>query len=270
MKKVLLISSAVALTMFAACKKDKKTPTTEAPFTVEQKQNAAYMYFGGTWCGPCGAYGKPTKQALHENALNANAVFVSFQIQTGSDPFATTVTDATSGYFGVTGVPTAFIGGGSTFTKWGFSSNNASNISSQQNTFNAIYASTALVNGKATPTLTGNNLSVKCQNKFFDVCSDSLFVQAYLTESNLVATQYLDGSTKVNIHDFVWRNQSGTKFYGEFLSAGSTAGQVVEKTVNMVIQSTWTKTNCDVCVLIWRKKPTGFSIENCYKTKLIP
>ena len=30
------------------------------------KQNALVIYFGGTWCSPCGQYGKPTKEEYIE------------------------------------------------------------------------------------------------------------------------------------------------------------------------------------------------------------
>jgi Outer membrane protein Omp28 len=272
MKKYLLITSAIALTLVAGCKKEKKTSGGgETPFTVSQTQNAAYMYFGGTWCGPCGAYGKPTKQALHEASANSNAVFISFQIQTGNDPFATSVTDGTAGSFGVTGVPSAFIGGGTTFNKYGFSNNNASNQTTQQTGFNAVYAQTARVNGKVTPTISGSSISVKMQNKFFVATTDEFYVNAYITESNLIATQYLDASAdKKNIHDFVWRAQSGTVFYGDALVAAPAKDQVVEKTVTIPLGSSWNKPNCDVNVVIWRKSGAGWAIENSYKSKLIP
>lgn len=269
MKKALLLSSAAALLMVAACKKDKKTGTTETPFTVEQKQNAAYMYFGGTWCGPCGAYGKPTKQALHEDAANKDAVFISFQVKWSySDPFATTVTDGTASFFGVTGVPAAFVAGGTTFTKWGFYTDNSYNKTQQQGTFNTVYAQTARVNGKATPTISGNTLTVKTQNKFFTTTTDTFFVNVYLTESNLSASQYLDGSTKKDIHDFIWRAQSSTNYWGDQLVIAPSNGQVVEKSVTLTLQDAWVKSNCDVNVVIWKQVNGKFGIENAYKTKL--
>ncbi len=270
MKKLLFITSALALTMVAACKKDKKTGTTEAPFTVEQTQNASYIYFGGTWCGPCGAYGKPTKQALHEDAKNANAVFISFQVKWSyTDPFATAQTDATAASFGVTGVPSAFIAGGTTFSKFGFSSNNATNQSTQQATFNTVYGQTARVNGKAFPTISGKTLTVKTKNKFFVTTTDTFFVNVYLTESNLIATQYLDGSTKQNIHDFIWRAQSSANIWGDQLVIAPTNGQIVENTVTFALNDSWTKTNCDVNVIIWKKVNGKYGIENCYKTKMV-
>ncbi len=271
MKKLLTIASMAAILMFGACKKTKKIDGAAAPFTVEQKQNVAYMYFGGTWCGPCGAYGKPTKQGLHENATNANAVFISFQVKWSySDPFATQTTDATAASFGVTGVPTAYIAGGTTFTKTGFFTSNAANISGQQTTMNGVYSQTALVNGKVTPSLAGNALTVKSQNKFFSASSDTFYVQSYVTESNLTATQNQDGSTKLNIHDFIWRAQSGSNFYGDLLVIAPTAGQVVEKNLNIVLQDIFQKGNCDVNVIIWHKKGGKFGIENCYKSKMQP
>lgn len=272
MKKILLITSAVALTLVAGCKKEKKTSGDgSVPFTVSQTQNAAYLYFGGTWCGPCGAYGKPTKQALHADALNSKAVFISFQIQTGNDPFATAVTDATAGSFGVTGVPSAFVAGGTTFNKYGFSNNNTTNKTNQQTGFAAVYAQTARVNGKATPTISGSSISIKLQNKFFVATTDEFYVNAYITESNLIATQYLDASVdKKNIHDFVWRAQSSTAFYGDALAAAPAKDQVVEKTVTIPVGSSWNTANCDVSVIIWRKSGAGWAIENSYTTKLVP
>lgn len=270
MKKLLLIVSAAALTFVVACKKDDEKGKEDNVFTVEQKQNAAYMYFGGTWCGPCGAYGKPTKEGLHADAKNEKAVFISFQVKWSySDPFATPTTESTAASFGVTGVPSAYLAGGSTFTKSGFYTSNATNISSQQSTLDGIYSQTALVNGKATPSINGDVVSIKSQNKFFNSSSDTFYVQSYITENKLFATQFQDASNNKNIHDFIWRAQSGSAFYGDMLVTAPTTGQIVEKTLNITLNSSWVKSNCDVNVIIWRKKNGRFGIENCYKTPLI-
>lgn len=269
MKKLLFVATAAALTLTVACKKEKKTDDGGGSVNIEQKQNAAYLYFGGTWCPPCGAYGKPTKEKLHEDAKNANAVFISFQVAWGrTDPFSTTTTETTASNFGVNSAPSGFVAGGTTFLKFGYGTSISGNVSSQQASMDGVYTQTALVNGVAKPTLSGNTLTVNTKNKFFSATSDTFFVQCYVTENNLTATQSSDASVKKNIHDFVWRAQSGSMFYGDQLVIAPTAGQVIEKNLTVNLQDAWVKANCDVNVIIWRKKMGRYGIENSYKTKL--
>ncbi|MBL7813074.1 MAG: Omp28-related outer membrane protein [Bacteroidetes bacterium] len=65
MKKILLIASAVALTMTVACKKKKTTETTKAPTSYTKK--GLIEYFSGAWCGYC-----PDGWIYATNIMNAN------------------------------------------------------------------------------------------------------------------------------------------------------------------------------------------------------
>ena len=71
-KSSLAILVGLSLTM-SACKKEDSTTDENSnnnnnnnnnPLVIPQVQKATVFYFGGTWCPPCGAYGKPAKEQL--------------------------------------------------------------------------------------------------------------------------------------------------------------------------------------------------------------
>jgi hypothetical protein len=275
---LILFTSIIVLTI--SCKKENDSPTPSPLPTIEQKQNAAYIYWGGTWCGPCGTYAKPVKEALHADLLNKDAVFISCQLKNGVDPFASGRLDTIADFYyrttGVKGAPTGWICGGTTYERIDFPNDRNKSRLDQQNLINGIYTQTALVNGKATVSITGTTATIKTTNKFFMSSPDSFHIQVIITESNLQAIQNGDSSINKNIHDFVWRTQSGIPAYGDLLVVKPTSGQIVEKTVKISIDSKWKRENCDVNVIIWKQKyqldkwgkPLWGTIENSYKTRL--
>lgn len=281
MKKYNLILLVSIIVLAISCKKETDTNITPTPtVNIAQKQNAAYIYWGGTWCGPCGTYAKPVKELLHEDTANSNAVFISCQLKNGVDPFASGRLDTIADFYyrttGVKGAPTGWIAGGTTYTRIDFPNDRIKTRSDQQTIMNNIYKQTALVNGIATVSINGNIATIKTTNKFFKSNPDTFYIQVIITESNLQATQNGDSSVKKNIHDFVWRTQSGIPAYGDVLVIKPSLGQMVEKTVKITLDSKWKKENCEVNVLIWNKRyqldkwnqPLWGTIENSYKTKL--
>ena len=277
MKKLNLFCFISLVILIISCKKeDTSTPLPQ----IEQKQNAAYVYWGGTWCGPCGTYAKPVKEALHADPLNSNAVFISCQLKNGVDPFASGWLDTIANFYYRTtsgkGAPTGWIEGGTTYERLSFPSDLNQTRLDQQALLNGIYKQTALVNGKAYVAIKGNIATIKTINKFFKDCPDTFHVQVILTESKLQAEQNGDSSINKNIHDFVWRTQSGIQVYGDLLIINPHAFQYVEKSVKITLNSKWIPANCDINVLIWRQKyqldkwgqPLWGTIENSYKIHL--
>lgn len=62
MKKLSLLSLFfVAVLAVTSCKKEENnaTPTENPAAGIAQEQKAVGFYLSGTWCGPCGLYGKP-------------------------------------------------------------------------------------------------------------------------------------------------------------------------------------------------------------------
>lgn len=270
MKKIKLLSVVFAAAILLTnCKKKEDAPAgnTGDGFNVSKQSNPAYLYFGGTWCGPCGAYGKPTKEALHGVASNKNVAFVSFQVY-NSDPFKTTIGETTAANFGVTGVPTTFVGGNGLINSFGFSSNNAANQSTQQAKITEIMGATPACNTQISASISGTSINVNYKTKFWDATTDSFFVNFIAIESGLNATQYLDASTNLNVHDFVFRSQSGAAFYGDLSNVGATKDQIVSKTATLSYNASWKKENMEVIAIVWRKKGGRYGLMNTDKIKL--
>ena len=115
MKKIGLIGiMALSVLMLTNCKKESKNEGTSGTPTPKPTptQNIVGIYFGGTWCGPCGAYGKPTKEQMAAE-FGDKLTLISCQLngQGAPDPMNNADANAFAATFGVTGVPILYLGG---------------------------------------------------------------------------------------------------------------------------------------------------------------
>jgi hypothetical protein len=265
MKNALLFASAAVLVTFASCKKDPKPEPN--PAVVSQTQQATVFYFGGTWCPPCGAYGKPGKEYITK-AYGDKAQIISCQVNGGTaDPMNCASANALAGTFKVSSVPTMFIGGGGTI----FSSivgNGITNSSCATNVDQKL-ALTPEANMKFTTELTGNDITVKAQTQFFKAItptSGKYFIAAYLTEDGITATQASDMSTNKNVHDHVLRLTLGTSATGEMLADNAAQWEVKNFTFFGALNNNWNKAKMHVNLVLWKQDPTTsmFTVANSW------
>jgi hypothetical protein len=271
MKKFLLIVSAAALTFAVACKKKTKDDGPAAPaYTVDPYQNSAVFYFGGTWCGPCGYYGKPAKETLHTN--NPKLTIVSAQLNGAggsTDPFNNASSNAMAGFFGVSSLPTMFVGGANQpMPSW---IGNYIVAGTVQTSIDAFRAKEPVVNAKMTFSKINDAVTAAITFEFYKDVTDEFYVNVIATESKLSATQTSDNSTQKNIHDNVIRLMANTsQVYGDLLTAGATAKKVLTKDVTLTLTPTWKKENIEYHVLIWQKNMTTskFALANAVSAKI--
>ncbi|MCK9481047.1 MAG: Omp28-related outer membrane protein [Bacteroidia bacterium] len=257
MKKVLLLMIPALLIGFAGCKKDKKDDggdNSGKTTTTKPVQNVMMFYFGGTWCGPCGAYGKPTIQAAKK--INERVHVVSCQVNGAggaTDPFNNAHSTQLAGVFSVKGVPTLFIADGN--GQIASFSGGASMQSSTTTKVNEILSKTDPdVYAKPVVKLDGDNITVTINAQFYKDFSDEYRFAVYITESRLQANQYQDGRTEdKNMHDDVLRLSLTTEVVGDVVASSVTKGTKISKTYTGTLDANWKKENLKAVVVFWRK-----------------
>jgi hypothetical protein len=262
MKNALLLASAAVLVTFASCKKDPEPEP--SPAVVAQTQQATVFYFGGTWCPPCGAYGKPGKEYITK-AYGDKAQIISCQVNGGTaDPMNNASANALAGTFGVSSVPTMFFGGGGEI----FASAVGNGITNSTCATN-IDKKLAIApegNMKFTTELSGNDLTVKAQTQFFKAITPTTgkyFIAAYLTEDGISATQSSDMSANKNIHDHVLRLTLGTSATGELVGDNAAQWEVKNFTFFGALNNDWVKSKMHVVLVLWKQDPTNNKFTVC-------
>lgn len=251
----------LALTI-SACKKSESTSTDNSNnnggVVVSEVQKSTLFYFGGTWCPPCGAYGKPAKEKIH-TTIPEKAVIISCQI--GNDPMICADASALQAMFNATSVPAMFFGaadqpfasmvGGSSQT----TAQAVAKVTEQ-------YALKPVVNAELTLKEADGLINVTANGKFFQDGAGEYYIAGYLLEDKLNYAQVSDGSIEKNIHYNVIRTKFGTSLTGELIKADPKKGDTFTKTLNFFANSTYVKENLGVAVVIWKKTTTGWVISN--------
>ncbi|MBP7511728.1 MAG: Omp28-related outer membrane protein [Bacteroidia bacterium] len=262
-KSSLAILVGLSLTM-SACKKEDSTTDENSnnnnnnnnnPLVIPQVQKATVFYFGGTWCPPCGAYGKPAKEQLKAQ-VKSKCSILSCQVF-NSDPMICAAGDELVGMFAPSGVPAMYIGanddvitamiGGSTAT--------GSTAIGHVNTQSAKKAKVSVVLSHTTTT--DGLINVTINGKFFEDLTSEYFISGYLLEDKLNYTQSNDLSTEKNVHYNVMRAKYGTSVTGELIKAAPKKDETFKKEMAFFIQPTFKKENLSIVVVIWKKGTDG-------------
>jgi hypothetical protein len=271
MKKLSLLSLALLGVLFLSnCKKETQdggaTNNTETP-----KQRAVAIYFGGTWCSPCGSSGKPTKEQL-TSTLKDDVVLISCQMNgAGGSTDPMNCADANSLAIGFAtngslGLPTIFIGG-SNQPMQGIGPGSTMSSTTITNA-NAIISKAPIADVSATASISGGNITVNTKTKFLKDQSDEYLVAAYLLENGLSATQTSDASTKKNIHDNVLRKKLSSSVFGDAIGMGFKTGDVKEKSFTISVDPSWNASNLSIAVVLWNKTSMGVTMCNGVNVKL--
>jgi len=273
MKKTLKSMLAV-MAMFAVvatgCKKEEATTNNNnnnTGITISQTQKATAFYFGGTWCPPCGANGKPAKEAM-KNQVGTKVDIISCQLNGGTaDPMNNVDANALAILFNVTGVPAMHIGGnGSPFQTI---PSNSSMSANSVNAVNATATKTAVTNCVLTLSENSGIITAKVNGKFFEAGTGEFYLAGYLTEGKLTHTQSSDASVEKNVHYDVLREKFGSSVTGELIKADPAKDFTYEKELTFFIDAAkYKKENCKIVAVIWQKTATGWVVSNSTSVKL--
>ncbi len=267
MKKLSLLSFFfVALFAVTSCKKEENNATpTENPAGIAQEQKAVGFYLSGTWCGPCGLYGKPA-MANVEKANPTKFVVVACHLNGGggaTDPYNTQDANSLASAWAVTGVPTCAIGGaGQPAQKIGGGTGMESGMTTQINT---VLSKTASANSSVDVAVDASNkLTIKTKTKFFETSADAYSMSVYVVENNIKGRQYVSGTgwNENATHNNVLRKSVASSVVGEDLITGVTANQEVSKNFETTLDAAWSKDNLEVVVVLWKTGGSGKLIIN--------
>jgi hypothetical protein len=274
MKKITILMSAVmiAAILFTGCKKktddEPKGNGTVVAEGPAQVQNAVVIYFGGTWCPPCGSNGKPAKEAVKE-ALGDRVTLISCQVAAGgTEPMDNSSSNQLSNnVFGVRSFPSLYVGGANEII--------SSIPSTSAMSTNAVAAAntakdkTAIAAVDATTSISGNTLTINTRTKFYADQTEEYYLAAHVLESGLNHAQSSDNSKNKNIHDNVLRVTATTSGTGDLLSGNNKKDEVKTKTFTVTINDAWKKENMQVALVLWRKNADGkFTICNGFHKKI--
>lgn len=254
MKKLSLLSLALMGVMFLSnCKKETKDGGGNA---ATAKQRVVAIYFGGTWCGPCGFYGKPTKENL-VNSLNDDVILISCQVNgtSSTDPMNCADANSLAAGFQVSSVPILYTGGANGLIKGvGGGATMSSSVLANADT---VLKSEAFADISGTASISGNTITVNTTTKFMKDQAEEYLVAAYVTEDGITATQTSDNSTKKNIHDHILRTKLSTTVFGDAIGSNFKTGDSKDKSFTGTIDPSWKAANLHVAVVLWRKNSTG-------------
>ncbi len=248
----------------SACKKDDLGAAAEPveSFTVAKQHNPNFFYFGATWCSYCGSNGKPVAEGLYGKPKYKDAGFIFYHL---NDEFSTPQANTLSAVLGVTGYPTVSIDGGN----YGFSSNKEQDMSYKEGYLDRQSSVSPLCNTQIKASTTSNSIDIEYKTKFWESTTDSIYVNIVAVESNLYAVQQgQSGNAHQNIHDFVYRAQTTTKLFGDFVTAKAEKDQIFKKTAKIAYNPLWKKENMHLIAVVWRKNTFFYTIVNTDKIKL--
>lgn len=258
MKNLSLLSLALMGVMFLSnCKKETKdgNGAGNQPPVETSKQRAVALSFGGTWCGYCGAYGKPAKEQLISE-LKDDVVLISSHL--GNDPLTCTDANSLAAPFatnGQIGLPLISTGGANGLMKnVGGSSSMGTTILANAKEILAIEP-TADISGTAT--ISGNSITVNTTTKFLKDDAFEYQVAAYVTENGITATQTSDQSKNKNVHDHVLRTKVSSSVWGESIGFNFKTGDKKDKSFTVSLNPAWNLANLKVAVVLWRKNSSG-------------
>lgn len=265
-KSTLAILIGLSLTITACKKEENKTDggnnNNGGAITIPQEQKSTVFYFGGTWCPPCGSFGKPAKEQIKASAVGPKTTIISCQV--GNDPMKSDDGNLLQRLFNATSVPSMFIGANDgPFTNMvGGSTSSGTNAI---NTITTQIAKTAVVNCILTIKEADGLLNVIANGKFFADATGEYHIAGYLLEDKLNHAQVSDNSVEKNIHHNVIRTKFGTEVTGKLIKADPKKDDIFKEEFNFFIPATSVKANMSVAIVIWKKTTTGWVVSNSTK-----
>ena len=271
MKKLITLSI-LSIFVFVGCSKkgctDENAPNYDAKakkddgscesyLVVSAKQRATVTYVGATWCGPCGAYGDPTKEHM-ESTHGSDVVILNVQagddISSPSD-FGPVFGNVFQSFVSNNYIPHAYWSAANVpMVDAGFSGSASSNNNAADNNINEIIASTLDVGVAASAYIAGSTVTINTLSKFYSDQGEH-FIGVYLLEDGVMAMQQISGSNPAETaHNNVLRAAaySGNSLGVESMGYSFTTNQEVTGTYTIDVNSNWNSSNLQVAVVVWK------------------
>lgn len=202
--------------------------------------------FTATWCGPCGANGKPATAQILETY--PDDVFVT-ELH-ASDAYSIPEEQTLAGAFGITGIPAGllnrnpFNSGGTTV--WGLYPTNWIQVIPQ------MLTATPVVEVKAFYSISGSQLTVTVEAEFLtavNVPGGELHFNVYVNENHIAAAQ--NGISGIYDHKNICRAMLGGAWGTAGIMPNSVSkGQTYTHTYNYTLNSAWKVDDLEIFAVV--------------------
>ncbi|WP_162903395.1 Omp28-related outer membrane protein [Taibaiella koreensis] len=241
--------------------------------TPQQKTRSVVFLFSETWCGPCGAYGKPAAEQLKADLATSDKGYI-IGVKTSSTPSSINATggNALADNYGVESVPSFYINKGSVE-----GSLSASPTATSQDIVGKVTtanSTAAVASAAANISVAGTTITVTAKAKFWTAASGQYYMTVLLAEDEVEAAQngVSGGPAK---HPYVLRGAmatTGTELastpWGEQIGTASTAANAeFSKTFKVSIKSDWNKTKLSAFVVLFKMNNGKYEVINAEKAK---
>lgn len=233
---------------------------------VLAKQRSVMIYRGATWCPPCGAYGDPTKEYVH-NTYGNECIILSTQSNddiTSSGEFGYIFGGEYMTFVGATGIPHGFwLGEGYAMVDRGFYTDANANNSAAAADVDAIMGNTPTVGITAEARIEGGNIIIDTKAEFY-AAAGQRYISIFVTENNVLADQAhsVNGTVPNMAHNHILRATATTSASAnlglESMGASFATGEEFVKSYSIPLSSGWSSSNLEVVVMIWSStQPDG-------------
>lgn len=226
-----------------------------ADLLVSATQRATVTYVGATWCGPCGAYGDPTKIYM-ENTHGEDVIILNVQSGdaiSSSGEFGPGFGSVFQSFVSSTSIPHAYWSGANfTMVDRGFYTSASSNNSAADADINAITAGSPKVGVTAQASLSAGTITVHTLAKFYAALGPH-YIGVYVLEDGVMATQTISSApSAVTSHENVLRSAAftGNALGVESMGTSFLVNELVEGTYTIPVGG-WNTSNLEVAVVIW-------------------
>jgi hypothetical protein len=269
MKKVIL--GALLCGALFACKKTPTEPPVTPPETVEKVNQALFMDYTATWCGPCGQWGTPYFTQVFEDRKTKCIAMAVHSSDAGAgtpnhdDFYNTTTANMTNkvmakNAFTPRWYPDWYVNNDyAQKTVQGSSSIDLTgSVALAKELIDNFYSSPVVANVKITTTMSGSVLNVRTLTQFFQDGSGDYTLSIYLVEDGIVHKQNVNPNGYQNnyIHDHLLRTAI-TPVWGDALISNPPKDRQTEKKYTANLESSWNANNVHVVAVVWKKNTDG-------------
>lgn len=222
-----------------------------------------------TWCGPCGSWGWDLyKDIMSDNAQNA--ICISTYASSSSDMYNLTSKAFSDAFAPSAGFPnfcaiglnrTAYSSSGGIFP-----TTTQTNVKTTVDSFVAapVVASTGF-----TYTISGSNITINTNTKFWQAANGEYYVNAYIAEDSVMNTQA--SQTGLVPHRYVLHAAAASNAWGDQIVNGAiTANATYTKNFTSTLNAAWNKNKLSVFVILWKKEGTKYKFVNANKVAAAP
>ena len=215
-----------------------------------------------TWCEPCGEWGVESTEIMVEESMD-KAVFIELH---NSDDLSNTTNDAILADFPYTAYTPAWYVNGLNVT-YAVDGGGQIPTYTEQNVKSAIdstYEVPPVANSIYEFTLSGNELTVNTQTKFFQSTEGDYYLAVYVVENDVDEDQ--DGAPANFLRDFTLRTgMTAGNHYGELVASGViAAGTEYEDTYTVTLDNDWVQSHIWLATVIWQNNGGIYSYVNAF------